>query len=102
MRGIGTVSNGVYPGYIRRVNEGVVPPLGVAGATVCLWQVRTNDTAATVEGAGFFNAHADALAVGSVILASMDVDGTPVFKIYMVTANDGSTVTIARQTTTAG
>jgi hypothetical protein len=100
MRGVGTAVNGVYPGYLRRIDPG--SPVGLNGDPIPLWFLATNETAAQVEAANYFNAHAAALKKGSVILASLDVDGTIKTKQYVVTANDGTTVTIALQTTTAG
>jgi hypothetical protein len=62
----------------------------------------SNDTAATVEGAGYFNSAAGLLNVGDQIDCSLDVDGTPVRKDYIVSANTGSAVTITLQSSTAG
>lgn len=102
MRGLGTVSNGIYPGYLRRVNSGVIQNAGAAGASLSLWMFATSDTAATVEGANYFNSWVTDLVIGSVIFAAMAIGGTPKFKTYMVTANNGTTVTVSLQTTTAG
>ncbi|WP_336800487.1 hypothetical protein [Kaistia sp. MMO-174] len=70
-----------------------------AGSQRSIYHYATNDDAATVETAGYFNGLASDLVVGDVIMASLDLDGTPVFKNYMVTANTGTVVTIAKQTT---
>lgn len=59
-----------------------------------LWHYVTTDDAVT--GAGYFNKAADMLRVNDLIIANVDTDGiTPVTKFYVVTANDGSSVTIA-------
>lgn len=100
MRGVGTAVNGVYPGYIRRIDDG--SPIQLGGAPITKWFLATKETAAQVEAVGYLNAHAVALTQGSVIEAAMDVDGTPKFKNFIVTANDGTVVTIGLQTTTAG
>lgn len=100
MRGVGTAVNGIYPGYLRRIDPG--SPVGLSGASISLWHLATKETAAQVEGAGYLNAHVGALPLGTTIIAAMDVDGSPVAKIYIVTANDGTVVTISRLTTTAG
>ncbi len=84
-------------GYIRRVNEGVTMGAGVLNQ-ICPWMLATNDTAALVEAANYFDALAAIMPVGSQIFASLDLDGTPVMKHYMVTANTGSAVTVAIQT----
>lgn len=62
----------------------------------------TDDTAAVVEAVGYFNSAADRLVVGSIIMAVMGMGGTMKLKNYLVTANDGTVVTIALQTTAAG
>lgn len=67
------------------------------------WRYGTDDAAATVETAGYFNAERAALKAGDTIRASMALGGTPVFKIYVVTAAPATgNVTIALQATTAG
>ena len=58
----------------------------------------TNDAASVVEADAYFdNALTDdGLLVGDIIFASMDIDGTPDFRIYMVTVG-GADVTIKGQ-----
>lgn len=76
---------------------------GNPGTQKSLWSYVINDSAATVEAAGYFNAAAAlGLAVGDVIKAVMAVNSTPVLKTYVVTVATTSTITIALQTTTAG
>ena len=84
-------------------------PVGLASgaqknALVSLYSYATDDAAATVEAAGYFNSARTRLTVGTVIIASMANAGTPVLKAYVVTAAPQVTgnVTIALQTTTAG
>lgn len=62
----------------------------------------TDDAPAVVEAANYFNPAVSRLPVGTAIEAQMSVTGTPVYKEYVVTANDGATVTIALQKVTAG
>lgn len=100
MRGVGTAVNGVYPGHIRRINEGGI--VGLGGQPITLWYLSTKETAAQVESAGYLNAWAADLPLGTPIIAAMDVDGTPKIKNYIVSVNTGTAVTIALQTTTAG
>lgn len=58
-----------------------------------LWHYITIDDAVT--GAGYFDKAVDMLRVGDMIIANVDTDGeTPVNKFYVVTANDGSSVTV--------
>lgn len=70
--------------------------------TLSHFRYATDDAAATVETAGYFNAAASVLGVGDTIDAIMAAGGTPVLKTYVVTVNTGSAVTIALQATTAG
>ncbi|MGB4057455.1 MAG: hypothetical protein WBK77_05170 [Alphaproteobacteria bacterium] len=57
-----------------------------------LWHYTTTEAAIT--GTGYFNNAASMLRVGDFIIANVDTDGTPVNKIYVVTGNTGSVVTI--------
>ncbi len=66
----------------------------VSGAPKAQYTFTTNDTKATVEGAGYFNNAADIFNVGDVIQVSGDLDGTPFLSGYVVSSNDGSTVAI--------
>lgn len=70
-----------------------------AGSVKSVLHYATNDDASAVQATGYFNNAAGLLALGDVIFASLDLDATPVLKNYMVTANTGSVVTIAAQTT---
>lgn len=56
----------------------------------------TNDDAATVEATGYFNSLAKQLSVGDQILCSLDLDGTPQFKAYMVSAISAGVVTVVK------
>jgi hypothetical protein len=55
----------------------------------------TDDAATAVAADDYFNAAAALLPVGSQILVAADMDGTPVPVHYVVTDNDGETVTVA-------
>lgn len=57
-----------------------------------LWHYISTDDAVT--GAGYFDKAVDMLRVGDMIIANVDTDGIPVNKFYVVTANDGSSVTV--------
>lgn len=61
------------------------------GSARRLWHLATNDTAAAVEGAGYFNDLAKEVQAGDLIFGSLDLDGTPVPKNYMVTSAQGAT-----------
>jgi len=71
-----------------------------AGSVRSLYRFATNDDAATVEAAGYFNAAVAQLTVGDVIIASLDLDGSPLGKLYIVTAVTSTAVTIAKFTYT--
>jgi hypothetical protein len=63
----------------------------------------TDDAAATVEAAGYFNNARAFLRKGDVIIATMVNSGTPVMKQYVATAVPATgNITIAIQTVTAG
>lgn len=59
-----------------------------------LWHYTTVDNTATIEGAGYFNSAVDMLRVGDLMIINIDTDGTPATKLYIVTANSGSSVTV--------
>ena len=63
-----------------------------------LWHYTTTDTAATADDAGYFNAAADMLRVGDMILANLDTAGLPTAGILLVNANSGGTVDVANLT----
>lgn len=58
-----------------------------------LWHYATTDD--SVLTAGYFNKAVDMLRVNDLIISNVDTDGTPASVFYVVTANDGSSVTIA-------
>lgn len=60
-----------------------------------LWHYTTTEAAATIEGAGYFNNAVDMLRKGDLMIINIDTDGTPSTKFYIVTGNDGSSVTVA-------
>lgn len=90
------------------VRQSVSAPVGsTAGAAqqqqVSYFIYATDDPAATVETAGYFNNARAILSKGDIISASMVNSGTPVRKGYIVTAVPTSgNVTVALTTTTAG
>ena len=84
-------------GFKRAVSLGAVGTGANSVKSLCTY--HTNDDAATVETANYFNDLAPDLQVGDFILAGLDLDGAPAMKNYMVTAVTASTVTVAPQTT---
>ncbi|MBP5856263.1 hypothetical protein KAJ83_04535 [Marivibrio halodurans] len=59
-----------------------------------LWHYTTADAAATVDTAGYFNAAADMLRRGDMILANTDTGGDFVTGMLAVSANDGIEVDV--------
>lgn len=57
-----------------------------------LWHYVTTDD--SVVTAGYFDKAADMLRVNDLIISNVDTDGTPATTFYVVTANDGSSVTV--------
>lgn len=57
-----------------------------------LWHYVTTDDDVTT--AGYFDKAVDMLRLNDLIIANVDTDGTPLTKFYVVTGNDGSSVTI--------
>lgn len=57
-----------------------------------LWHFVTEDNAVTT--AGYFNKATDMLRVNDLIIVNVDTDGTPATNFYIVTANDGDSVTV--------
>jgi hypothetical protein len=70
-----------------------------AGNAPQMWTYQTDD--ADVNGSGYFNAVAALLKKGDLVYAYCDVDGTPAYKMYVVTANTGTAVTVAQSMTVA-
>lgn len=64
------------------------------GSSKSIYHYATNDADTVVETDGYFdNIDGDPLILGDLIMASLDVDGTPEVKVYIV-AVGGSDVTI--------
>lgn len=70
--------------------------LAAAGSTpVAHHGLVTNDTLATVLGANYFDGEYQRLAVGDIIFASVDMDGTPDFAILRVISITAGVVVVA-------
>lgn len=70
----------------------------LAGSVRNIHAYITNDDAAGVETTDYFLTLYDRLKIGDVIFCSLDLDGTPTVRLYVVTASSASSVTIARET----
>lgn len=78
---------------LRRVTYGGSISTG-AGSVKSIWHYATNDTDTQVEGAGYFNSAYTNFAQGDLIMCSLDVDGTPEVKHYIVTSATGATTVV--------
>lgn len=63
-----------------------------------LWHYRSTDTATTVDTSGYFNAAANMVRVGDMILANVGPNGSVSHGVFVVTADDGTTVDVANLT----
>lgn len=71
---------------------------GAAGETRNLHTYLTNDDTAAVETASYFDFMAYRVKVGDIIMCSLDNDGAPMLRNYIVTAvSAAGVVTIAAQ-----
>lgn len=57
-----------------------------------LWHYTTVDSSVTT--GGYFNNAVDMMRIGDLIIVNIDTDGTPSTKLYIVTGNTGSAVTV--------
>ena len=60
-----------------------------------LWHYTTPDAPAAVDTTGYFNAAADMLRAGDMILGNTATGGTPVHGIFAVASNSGGIVDTA-------
>lgn len=58
-----------------------------------LWHYTTPDASAT--GAGYFNSAAGMVRVNDLIITNLSTAGVPSTVIYIVTANNGTAVTVS-------
>lgn len=93
-----TIGNGV----IRRKGEGVSYGSGTNIKQLCDWDLASDDDVATIETPAYFNGLAATLQVGEVIYGRVDLNGTPLLRNWLVSANDGTSVTVVRESDAAG
>jgi hypothetical protein len=60
-----------------------------------LWHYKTNDDAAAVDTAGYFNEAAGMLRVGDFVFGNFDLDGTPSHGVMVVVANAAGVVDLS-------
>src|SRR6218665_3118064 len=81
-----------------RTHDFMFHPCALAGTNLCLRSYLTNDDAPTVETTGYFAALASTLKPGDHIDMTLDLDATPVPRIYAVATSGVAGVTIAPDT----
>jgi hypothetical protein len=63
-----------------------------------LWHYTTVDAAAVVDTAGYFDAAAEMLRMGDIVIANVDIDGTPAAGLFLVKSNAAGVVDAADMT----
>lgn len=64
-----------------------------------IWHYKSDDASTDIDAAGYFNTYAKEMNAGDVIFATTAASGTPVYGIFAVSANDGTTVDVNNITT---
>lgn len=67
-----------------------------------LWHYTTADAAATVDSAGYFNAAADMLRVGDILVANVETGGTLKAGLFLVSSNASGVVDVDDMTGIGG
>lgn len=67
-----------------------------------LWHYATVDAAAAVDGAGYFNAAADMLRVGDIIIANVDTGSAPKAGLFLVSSAASGVVDVNDMTQIGG
>ncbi|HSV27968.1 MAG TPA: hypothetical protein VLL76_00375 [Candidatus Omnitrophota bacterium] len=63
-----------------------------------LWHYVTADATTTVDGAGYFNAAADMLRAGDIVIANVETGGTPKAGLFFVSQAAAGVVDVADMT----
>ena len=74
-------------GLINFNSGGALGAGGTLTSVKSLWHYATNDADTAVEANGYFDS--TGMALGDLVLASLDLDGTPEVKLYVVSAGTG-------------
>ncbi len=67
-----------------------------------LWHYTTVDADTVVDTAGYFDAAAQMLRVGDIVIANVDTDGTPAAGLFLVKSNAAGVVDAADMTAVGG
>jgi hypothetical protein len=82
-------------GNIYRYSESGAFRENYSARYICDWRLVTRDDAPTVETPGYFDPLASAIDVGEAILVTLDMDGTPQLRMYVVTAKSSLWVKVS-------
>ncbi len=63
-----------------------------------LWHYRTTDTAAVVDGSGYFNRVAETMRVGDLVVLTAGLGGAPAHGLLVVVSNSGGVVDTSNMT----
>ncbi|MGI8390218.1 hypothetical protein [Brucella anthropi] len=80
-----------------RTHDFMFNPSGLAGANLSKHSYVTNDDQAAVETVGYFNSLVKRVKKGDHIDMTLDLDGTPARRNYIVSNVTSTVVTIAAQ-----
>lgn len=74
-------------GLINFNSGGALGAGGTLTSVKSLWHYATNDADTVVEADGYFDS--TGMALGDIVIASLDLDGTPEVKVYVVSVGTG-------------
>ena len=64
-----------------------------------IWHYKSDDAAAVIDSAGYFNTYAKEINAGDVTFATTAASGTPIYGMFSVDSNNGTTVDVKDMTT---
>ena len=79
---------------LKRISHGGALSVG-PGSVRSIWHYITNDDAATVETANYFDPVIDEMRVGDLVFCSLDIDGTPKPAVLIIATISGGHVTVS-------
>lgn len=88
-----------YSAYGFKTLSHIGSVAGAAGTNNALHVYVTNDDAAAVETSGYFNSIASRIKTGDVLIASLDKDGDPACRVYVMINTSGTITVTASQAT---
>ena len=88
-------------GFKTITHIGTPSTTGAVGTNRSLHAYVTNDDAAAVETGSYFDSYATRVKAGDIIMVSLDIDGTPAQRTYVVASVTAGVVTITAGEATA-